>query len=118
MIRDGFLLKRNTPTATVSQQYRWHSTKLDEDHLESKQREAELVKSVEEINQKQRKEDRQKKEKETSELYAIAVMDDALRMFIENNGDAAKKAVTKKTNGAIFLLRVIIMRTKLAWWTS
>jgi hypothetical protein len=44
--------------------------------------------------QANRREILQKKEKKTSELHALA--DDALKKFIANNGDAEKKAVTKK----------------------
>lgn len=53
------------------------------DHLESVQREAEFVNLVEEIHEKQREEDRQKKQKETSELHATA--DDTLKKFIGSN---------------------------------
>jgi hypothetical protein len=81
------------------------------------------VKSVEDIHEAQLKEDWQAKEEETSELHAMA--DDALKKLIDNNGDAAKRAVTKKHICAILLKCCNIsfksyntMRAKLAWWTS
>jgi hypothetical protein len=74
---------------------------LNGDHLESMRKEAELMRSVEEISDKQREEDREKKEKELRELHAIA--DDALKKLVDNNGDATKKAVTKKHICAILL---------------
>jgi antitoxin component of MazEF toxin-antitoxin module len=68
---------------------------LDGDHLESMQREAELVKSVKEINEKQREEDRQKSKRETSKLHATET-GGALKKFIdEHNGHATKKTIAK-----------------------
>ena len=84
--KDGMRLGRRRLTAigvTKSQ-----SLILNEEHLESMRKEAELMQSVEEINDKQREEFREKKEKRTRELHAMA--DEALKKLTEQNGNASK----------------------------